>query len=352
MWRSKFWRPRRPPHKFDPLVALTMAPHPILRTSAAHLDGLMTALEVNFVKLAECLVSPGWRLKIAATDAPAIHYNLKGMGRMVVGRDRPIALAPHTLAIVPPGMPFVLEALANDECHDHSGTVESQWSHFAPNTLRRFVAGDDAPEIILICGYFRASYGAFIDLFATLSAPIVETFDATDQLDSKLKSALAELIAQEIGSSAMSTALLKQVLITVLRRSLISDNLWVERFATFSDPPIARAFSDMVTDPGAPHSVNSLAKIARLSRSAFIARFGEAFGSSPMAVLRQLRMRHAAILLKAGVLSIDQIANAAGYSSRGSFYRAFRQAYSSDPSDFRAVAREVLAKTDDTPLNR
>jgi AraC family transcriptional regulator, activator of mtrCDE len=343
MWKSKFWRPRTPAPRFNPLVALTMAPHPILRTSAAHLDGLMTALEVNFVKLAECLVSPGWRLQIAATDAPAIHYNLNGMGRMIVGRDPPIALAPHTLAIVPAGMPFVLEAPATGGAHP-SGTVESQWSDFAPNTLRRFVAGDEAPEIILICGYFRASYGAFIDLFATLSTPIVESFDATEHLDIKLKSALAELIAQEVGSRAMSTALLKQVLITVLRRSLISDDLWVERFATFSDPPIARAFSDMVTHPGAPHSVNSLAKIARLSRSAFIARFGEAFGNSPMTVLRRLRMRHAAILLKAGVLSIDQIANAAGYSSRGSFYRAFRQVYSGDPSDYRATAGELLAK--------
>jgi len=312
-----------------------VASHPVLRTSAAHLDSLMTALEINFVKLAECLVSPGWRLKIAATNAPAIHYNLKGMGRMIVGRNSPIALAPHTLAIVPPNMPFALEAMASEDFHGHAGTVESRWSHFAPDALRKFVAGDAAPEIILICGYFRASYGAFVDLFATLSAPIVETFDAADQLDSKLKSALAELIAQEVGSNAMSTALLKQVLITVLRRSLISDDLWVERFATFSDPPIARAFSAMVSDPGAPHAVDSLAKIARLSRSAFMARFREAFGNSPMVVLRQLRMRHAAILIKADVLSIDQIANATGYSSRGSFYRAFRRIYDSDPSDFR-----------------
>jgi AraC family transcriptional regulator, activator of mtrCDE len=91
----------------------------------------------------------------------------------------------------------------------------------------------------------------------------------------------------------------------------------------------------MVSDLGAPHAIDSLAKIARLSRSAFMARFREAFGNSPMAVLRQLRMRHAAILIKADVLSIDQIANATGYSSRGSFYRAFRQIYDSDPSDFR-----------------
>ena len=105
----------------------------------------MTALEINFVKLAECLVSPGWRLKIAATNAPAIHYNLKGMGRMIVGRNSPIALAPHTLAIVPPNMPFALEAMASEDFHGHAGTVESRWSHFAPDALRKFVAILRAP---------------------------------------------------------------------------------------------------------------------------------------------------------------------------------------------------------------
>jgi AraC family transcriptional activator of mtrCDE len=309
------------------------------RTSAAHLNQLMTAFEVNFVRLAECLVSPGWGLKLEAAEVPAIHYNLQGMGRMRIGHGISVALAPHTLVIVPCGMPFTLEALALDEPANKRAVVESQWNPPAADQLRRLVAGAAPAEIILICGYFRASFGAFIDLFGNLSTPIVERFVAADQVDTKLKTALAELVSQEMGSGAMSMAIVKQVLITVLRRSLLSDDLWVERFAAWSDPAIARAFSQMVTDPGASHTVHSLAKTSNLSRSAFMARFGAAFGTSPIAVLRQLRMRQAMILLKRNTLSIDKIANAVGYAGRSSFHRAFRQVYECDPSDYRTGAR-------------
>jgi AraC family transcriptional regulator, activator of mtrCDE len=68
---------------------------------------------------------------------------------------------------------------------------------------------------------------------------IVEKFDAADQLDQKLKSALAELVAQEVGSGAMTMALMKQVLVTILRRSLNSTTLWAERFAVLNDPQLA-----------------------------------------------------------------------------------------------------------------
>jgi hypothetical protein len=57
---------------------------------------------------------------------------------------------------------------------------------------------------------------------------------------------------------AMTAAVLKQVFVTLLRRSLISAETWTERFALLSDPQIARAFADMVEMPGAPHSVQSL----------------------------------------------------------------------------------------------
>jgi AraC family transcriptional activator of mtrCDE len=197
----------------------------------------------------------------------------------------------------------------------------------------------------LICGYFNASYGASIDLFARLPVPIVEKFDAADQLDQKLKSALAELVAQEVGSGAMTMALMKQVLVTILRRSLKSTNLWVERFAVLNDPQIARALSDMVARPDAPHSIETLSGTSALSRSAFMLRFRKAFGASPMTVLRQMRMRQAKILLAVDSLSIDQIARAVGYANRTSFLRAFRKAHGIDPSDYRATAPSISDKT-------
>jgi AraC family transcriptional activator of mtrCDE len=197
--------------------------------------------------------------------------------------------------------------------------------------VRKFSAGGSKPEIILICGYFNARYGASVELFSTLTCPIVEQFGAGDQLDRTLKSALTELVAQEVGSGAMSAALLKQVIVALLRRSLRSKQLWLERFSMFGDARIARAFADMAAQPGAPHTVVSLAQSACMSRSAFMTRFKRLVGCPPMSVLRDLRMRQAARHLAVPGLSIDQIAHNAGYGSRTSFVRAFRKTYGTAP---------------------
>jgi AraC family transcriptional regulator, activator of mtrCDE len=316
--------------------------NPTKRIAAPHLDRLITTLEVDFVRLAECVVSPGWRLSLRGADTPAIHYNLAGTGRMIVDKWPPVLLSPHTLAVLPPRTALKIEV-----DHDSGSplrTVESRQFPFEPGKVRRVVAGNGDPRVILICGYFSASYGGSIDLFARLPVPLVEKFDATDQLDQKLKSALAELVAQEIGSGAMTMALMKQVLVTILRRSLNSANPWAARLAVLNDPQIARALCDMVARPEVPHSITTLSRTSALSRSAFMLRFRDVLGASPMTVLRQMRMRQAKVLLAVDGLSIDQVARAVGYPNRTSFIRAFRQANGIDPSDYRANAQSVSGK--------
>ena len=55
----------------------------------------------------------------------------------------------------------------------------------------------------------------------------------------------------------------------------------MERFSLFGDPQIARAFAEMTSRPGAPHSVQTLSQKVGLSRSVFMARFSEVFGTLP-----------------------------------------------------------------------
>lgn len=316
---------------------------PMARISAAQLDGLLSALSVEFVRLTECLVSPGWRLNFGGASAPGIHYILCGHGRMVLEGHPAIELAPHTLVITPPNQYFHVEVLPEDPERGVTQEVEGRWKPFPPGAIRRFVAGEDGPHLMMICGYFQASYGTSVNLFSTLSAPIVEQFDTAQHIDRTLQSALQELIDQEVGTGAMTATLLKVVLIALLRRSLTSINLWVERFSLLGDINIARAFSHMAAHPGARHSVNSLARTACLSRSSFMARFTEVVGSPPMTVLRGLRIRQAASMLVTGELSVDQIARSVGYTGRSSFLKAFHDAYGVHPSDYRAQCRNKIA---------
>jgi AraC family transcriptional activator of mtrCDE len=313
-----------------------MKAQPLSRISPPDLNNLMALLDVEVVALSECLVSAGLRLDQGGVAAPGIHYVLAGTGKVHFKGQAPIEVAPHTLIIVPPQSPFQLEADPDDGSVGATKVIEGRGVRDTRDDgVHRFSAGDDGPKTVMICGYFHAQYGASTGLFESLATPIVERFTAADRLDEKLKSAFEELLNEEIGAGAMSGALLKQVIVALLRRSLSSIDVWVERFAMLSDPQIARAFSSMVANPGASHTVESLAKSAFLSRSAFMARFAAVVGRSPMLVLRDLRMRQAAAQLSAGTYTIDQVVRNAGYASRSSFIRTFRKSYGTDPSGYR-----------------
>ena len=150
---------------------------------------------------------------------------------------------------------------------------------------------------------------------------------------------MEELTSQEVGAGAMTASLLRQVIVTLVRRSMKSSQSWTDRFSILADKQITRAFADMAARPGRAHTVDTLAHSAGLSRSAFMARFSEIFGRSPMNVLRDLRMRQAALDLTTTSTPVEIVAHNAGYESRSSFVRAFRKAYDRDPSNYRESAK-------------
>ena len=126
---------------------------------------------------------------------------------------------------------------------------------------------NEQPEIVQICGFFNASFGQSVRLFGELREPVIEQFEPADKIDLKLREAMDELLQQEVGVGAMTASLLKQIVVSLVRRSLRSSQRWTERFSILADRQITRAFADMVARPGAAHSVQSLAHSAGLSRS-------------------------------------------------------------------------------------
>jgi len=307
-----------------------------VKLSGTDLDNLMQAIDIDVIALIELLVPRGHRVEMGRIDAPGIHYNLSGTGRIVINGGPAMPLSPHLLIIVPPKMPFAIEVdgasgppkLISKDCWTHEGDI------------LRLAVPNEQPEIVQICGYFRALFGQSVRLFGELREPVIEQFEPADKIDLKLREAMDELLRQEMGVGAMTSSLLKQVLVSLLRRSLKSSQQWTERFSILADRQITRAFADMVARPGAAHSIQSLAHSAGLSRSAFMARFADIFGRSPMAILRDLRMRQAAIDLTTTTMTVDVIARNAGYESRSSFVRAFRGVYGRDPSEYRRSASE------------
>ncbi|MBR0737454.1 helix-turn-helix domain-containing protein [Bradyrhizobium liaoningense] len=310
-----------------------------VKLSTTDLNSLMEALDIDVIALTEILVPPGHRVEFGTIDVPGIHYNLSGTGRISINGEPAIPLSPHLLIIVPPNTPLAIEV--DGESGPQRLISRDCWTR--RDGILRVAAPDGQPEIVQVCGFFNASFGQSVRLFGELREPVIEQFEPADRIDLKLREAMDELLQQEVGVGAMTASLLKQIVVSLVRRSVKSSQRWTERFSILADRQITRAFADMVARPGAAHSVQSLAHCAGLSRSAFMTRFSDIFGQTPMAILRDLRMRQAAIDLKTTSMPIDIVALNAGYESRSSFARAFRRAYNQDPSDYRRTAKESKA---------
>ncbi|MFE6200002.1 helix-turn-helix domain-containing protein [Streptomyces sp. NPDC057838] len=102
------------------------------------------------------------------------------------------------------------------------------------------------------------------------------------------------------------------------------------------DARIRRAEELIAADPGARHTVRSLAADVALSPSRFAHLFSRQVGQSPMRALREARLRHAARLLESTDLPVERVAAASGFASPFHFNRAFRERYGKPPGAYRS----------------
>jgi AraC family transcriptional regulator, arabinose operon regulatory protein len=102
------------------------------------------------------------------------------------------------------------------------------------------------------------------------------------------------------------------------------------------DPRVRRVEALIAADPGAPHTVRSLAERVALSPSRFAHLFTQQLGHSPMRALREARLGHAARLLESTDMSVDRVAAASGFASPFHFNRVFRARYGVPPGAYRA----------------
>jgi AraC family transcriptional activator of mtrCDE len=288
-----------------------MTPVPIAPMSRADLDRLLLALEVESMDLRECSAMRGHRFRIDPADRLLLFYNRAGTGRWLRADAPPIEFVPHTLVISRPGREIEIEA-------------------------------SPAASVTFVLARLRVSLGGVIDPFASLAGPIFAQFTPADQLDAQLTGALSEFLERQVGAEAMIGSLLKRILVTVTRHALATGDSWVECLSLLGDRRIGNVLNNMMATPGAPHSLRTLADASHMSRSAFVARFTSVVGHSPMAALRQLRMRRAAVLLTAGGRSIENVARHVGYASRSSFVRAFVDSFGTHPGDYRSGALREL----------
>ncbi len=146
----------------------------------------------------------------------------------------------------------------------------------------------------------------------------------------------AEVVSPGFGTQAMIEALMKQCLITLLRQHLLCDD-GSPLFEALHHPRLARAVLAVIEAPAAPHTVESLASHAGMSRASFAEHFSRAFQQGPIDFVQKVRLRVAARLLATTDVPLKVIAQSVGYAGPAPFSRAFRASYGADPTTYRAL---------------
>jgi AraC-like DNA-binding protein len=101
------------------------------------------------------------------------------------------------------------------------------------------------------------------------------------------------------------------------------------------DRHITAALRLMHAKPEENWTLETLAREAGMSRSAFAERFAEVMGVPPMQYLANWRLQRAARLLEQPSISIAQAAAAVGYESEAAFNRAFKKQVGLPPGAWR-----------------
>jgi AraC-like DNA-binding protein len=201
----------------------------------------------------------------------------------------------------------------------------------------------------LVCGVLEPERPGPAHLLALL--PPVLLVEGGDPARGGWLPVLLGMITDEVrhdrpGAEAVVTRLADVVVIQAIRG-------WLETGATgpgwlraLRDPQVGRAVALVHRDPGAPWTLDRLARETRMSRSTFAARFTELAGEPALRYVTRWRMHLATVELGRGA-RVGELARRLGYESEAAFSRAYRRVTGMPP-----VAARGRPDAPATPVDR
>jgi AraC-like DNA-binding protein len=276
-----------------------------------------------------------WGFSYSGDVDPRIRFGLVVRGSALLkfkNRRRTISLSGGDLFIsILSDEPFTLVD------HPRSAIVDS-------SELRKFEVDDvihfggGGPLTTFVSGSFGMS---------TFGAPLISTILPRflhlrlEQNRSHAFQSVLDLLASEtaqrgIASSCLISCLYELLFVYAIRAyasgSAAPPKGWL---AAMSDKHLSKAIEAMHAGLAKSWSVESLAREARMSRSAFALKFRTVLGQTPLEYLTQWRMYKAGGMIRSNHTSFCEVASAVGYGSESSFSRVFRREMGVAPREYR-----------------
>ena len=245
----------------------------------------------------------------------------------------PTLLSTGDLALVPHGHSHLLQ----DEPLQPTVDLGTALEETAYAGGARFRWGGDGPITRMVCGYFGFDKEMTHPLLDGL--PHLIHVKSTPTIDFGWIEPLTRFISQEAGcgqpgSEIVSKRLSEILFIQAIRHFAAQSDEVIPVLSGITDPQIGRALRSIHQDPGYPWTLESLARNAALSRTAFAQKFTHLVGMTATDYLTQHRMRCAQGLLRSGSHTAE-VADLVGYRSEAAFNRRFKQHFGIGPGAYR-----------------
>lgn len=291
-----------------------------------------------------------WALGLHTPGLASFHIMTSGSAWLLRDGAEPLYVQQGDLVILPAGAPHTLVDRQGCTAPPHDLLPELTNRPDAP--LR---VGGGGTRATVVSGHARFDVMMASPLVAALP-PVMHIRAQGDQPPLWLAIGL-QFLAQEVSDArpAQQTVInrLGDIMFIECLRDYVeslpegSDN-WL---VALRDKALSITLGHMHRDPAHNWTVQELAQLACLSRSAFAERFTQTVGQPPLAYLTQHRMRLAARQLSTSSQPVNRIANLVGYASEAAFSQAFKREYGCSPSAYREQPALALATPESTPAD-
>lgn len=219
----------------------------------------------------------------------------------------------------------------HDAPHSLTNSVEPP----NPETPRNLPPNMEAPggSATILCGYFHFERQAWNPLMESLPEAVILSSEESSSLP--LTEALVKFMQYEADTGALGTDLvldkLSEVLFIHVVRRFVQNHPGQGYIAALADKYIGKALSAFHKTPDNKWSLETLAKAAGLSRSAFTEKFTQLTGHTPMNYVTRWRMTIAHDLLAIEKNGVLEVAEQCGYQSEAAFAKVFKKHFGYGP---------------------
>lgn len=290
---------------------------------------LLSAIDATSPGFTLCEVSTGVGLVGSSFDGISAYQVLSGTLYMGGFGDAPLVAPEGWLVLVPPGIRPVLAADAASTNTGRRLDGERCFGRSARGWLVADATVNGRRDLVLAAARIMGTAGSV--LAEPTALPVGQGGAGRHAV-----TLLREEFARSEGSPALAASLMSACITLGLRGAIEGSKATAVTRPDHRHELIARAVGAITARPSVPHSVDSLARLAGMSRATFTRQFARLIGSSPMEYLQRHRLKEAATMLRSTDLPVKTVASTTGFLSSSHFSRAFSATYGQDPSSYRA----------------